>query len=64
MAAVKGNKIGSEICEIFGLKNVTNLNIKINANSTVAVEATFKAQNDEMNKVKAILKKYRLVKDE
>ena len=62
MVFVKGNDIGKEISDIFGLKNVTSIDFHFAVDKIVSVDVKFYPEKEEMEKFMSILKRYELEK--
>jgi hypothetical protein len=53
-------KLALEICDVWGLKNVRVLDIHLEAGSIFTVSVKFSIEEEGMQKVTEILKKFRL----
>ena len=62
--AVLGDMIGKEIAEALGLKRVRKLDIHIECNKLVTVDAEFYPEEDGVRQFPTILKHYELVERE
>lgn len=62
MAYMAGHhKIAKEICDSLGIKNATELTIRIAANEIVTVTVKFLPEDTNMEKIPELLKRFALV---
>ena len=61
--AISSQKVGKEICDILGLdgKKVRKVVLMFEANSLVMVDAAIYVETEEYDKIKRILKRYKMV---
>lgn len=60
MTGVMGRIIGDELTKLWGFENCRDIKIHIPSQGIVTITAEFKAEKEQMDQCKAIIKKYRL----